>query len=843
MRTRPPSASHRSRPWSATVVLATALALAVTGATPAVASDVRVFQSFESDADLAGASVSLPASDRLGVVKEPTQGSSSLRLRAAPGSTAGATGSATLTLRAGTASLPSSDWSGHAAVGWDFFTDADRSATVGGVTVTDTAGASWAATYPIRARSWTPFNARLSDLRAAGVDVSSIASVAITMPRGDQPVNGYLDAMRFSGSYPYDQSAFGARAADALLHLGRHRQVLGSLSHRLADLDLRLGHRPNAADRRLRAKLVARQQKVADLQSTLRDGPRGQSAYQAFNNAVGAEEQAVPRLANLIEARRQNPTGDFGVDSADSMSLVYPKDVAFASTGRAPAVGMARGEYENTQAVVLPWDEQLRDVAVTVRSIRGPGAGRGMSAGVSPVGSLDTAPTDPSNRPLYSGWTPDPIRTDLRTADVAADDVQAYWVQLHADRTAAPGAYRVQLEVSARGKRPQTMTVTATVWPFAIDNDPKLATSFQYTPDITAALYGVTDPAAKERLTHQYWDFLDQFKIKPDQTYTVDGDPGVVDGFTVRPTPVKDVLYIKKHYGLRHFNALYLYAGFINPDKPATWQKQIDAWLGQLRTAMASYKAAGVDKYAYIYGFDEAKGPILKAAKMAFAQVKREFPDLPIMTTLRDNSMGIDSGLADVVDIWAPQQDLYDQQTAERTRARGDQAWWYPDINTGYPLPNWFNGYPPIDSRMLMGPMSHQAGVEGVLNYASNHWTPALRKDHPLLDDGIFSTWNPVTYGSTPGDGSLFYPGAKGPLPSIRLQNFRDGMEDYNLMEELKQRLADNPKAPASLRHRATAVLSARSVVDGKQHFTEDPRRYRAWRAEAAALVSELSTT
>ena len=33
-----------------------------------------------------------------------------------------------------------------------------------------------------------------------------------------------------------------------------------------------------------------------------------------------------------------------------------------------------------------------------------------------------------------------------------------------------------------------------------------------------------------------------------------------------------------------------------------------------------------------------------------------------------------------------------------------------------------------------------------------------------------------------PGDGQLLYPGAKEPLPSIRLANIRDGSEDYDYL-------------------------------------------------------------
>jgi hypothetical protein len=202
--------------------------------------------------------------------------------------------------------------------------------------------------------------------------------------------------------------------------------------------------------------------------------------------------------------------------------------------------------------------------------------------------------------------------------------------------------------------------------------------------------------------------------------------------------------------------------------------------------------------------------------------------------------MGVDTGLTGLVDIRAPQQDLYDQTVAERTRARGDQAWWYPDIGTGSPRPNWFNGYPPIDSRTLAGPMSFKAGVEGMLYYATNRW---LRSDHAnqlLVNDGILSAWKAATFNGTAGDGSMFYPGPNGPMASIRLENFRDGMEDYNLLWVLRQRLATDPHIPPPLRAHATALLVADDVVTDQRTFTEDAVRYRAWRTDVIATLVGL---
>ncbi|MEV5962769.1 glycoside hydrolase domain-containing protein [Kribbella sp. NPDC051952] len=792
-----------------------------------------VFQDFETDADLQGAIVSLPQ-DKLERTANPTHGGSGVKFTVAPAGTPGATASAGVNLYAGTPSLPVSDWSGHTVLGFDFFTELDYT-TVGRVTVRDQANKAWGLDYTISGRGWTPVDLRLSAITAAGVDISRIAYIGISIPRSKTPVTGHYDAFRLVDSYPYDETPYSDQATAQLLRLSDFDGVLSKLSRQLADLDRPLG--PGPTDARLRAQVEAAQAQCVALQDTLSAGPMTYAQYAPFNTAVTALQRSVPRLANTIQARLRDRHADFGLESADSMALVYPKDLPFTSTGPAPSVSLTRGEYESVQAVVLPFAEQLTGVQARVVSVSGPAGA--LTASVAPVGSLNVTPTSQYHRPTYAGWTPDPIRDDLHTVDVPADTIQPYWIRLKASPTAKPGSYKVKVAFTANGKHTRTMTVAANVWPVTVPDQPKLNTTFHFTPAIVNDLYGITDPAEQEATKHTYWSFLHDYKIEPDQLYTCPCIPSAPNPVIV-PTPVEDVVYIRDHYGLRDFNALYLWAGRLNPSKPETWQAQIDTWIAQLRTAMDSYRAAGVDKYAYVYGFDEASGPMLQAAKQTFAAVKAAFPDVPIMTTLRDNSMGVDTGLTGLVDIWAPQQDLYNQAVAERTRARGDQAWWYPDIATGSPLPNWFNGYPPIDSRTLMGPMSYKAGVEGVLYYATNRW---LRTDHAnqlLVNDGILSAWKAATFNGTAGDGSMFYPGPTGPMASIRLENFRDGMEDYNLLWLLSHDLSSSHHVPAVLKQHANKLLAAGDVVTDQRNFTEDPAHYRQWRADVIATTTAI---
>jgi hypothetical protein len=108
--------------------------------------------------------------------------------------------------------------------------------------------------------------------------------------------------------------------------------------------------------------------------------------------------------------------------------------------------------------------------------------------------------------------------------------------------------------------------------------------------------------------------------------------------------------------------------------------------------------------------------------------------------------------------------------------------------------------------------------------------------------------WNPATWRNDAGkahngDGQLLYPGPnRQPISSIRLENFRDGAEDYEYFWLLRDGVARLKKADA-IKHRALIAESEQAlavddvVVKDLTHFTDDPRVLRQARARIAHLI------
>lgn len=585
-----------------------------------------------------------------------------------------------------------------------------------------------------------------------------------------------------------------------------------------------------APDQWLRGQASQLSAQLDELQA---QGQQGDSDYQTALELVTEAKQmkwGIVRFGNFVDARSANPRSPFGLLTADSMTLVYPRDLPCqCSTGPA-SLSLAKGEYENIQAVVLPYGETLKGVDARVKSIIGPNgedvSTSALSVSVNPLGSVKLTPKlysipATANSPGdYYGWTPDPIRSDLDSVDVPAGRMQPYWIDVHAGPQAKPGVYRVSVTFSANGLKPETQRIDVDVWPISIPDRPELTTSLSTNPLNIYSTYSLTDPDEQAKMYDTYLDFMETFKIEPDNIY--------------RNTPptVDELLKIKQRWGLHHFNVLYIdpRVGF-DLSHPETWQKRVDYLLQTIGDAMQQYRQAGLVKYAYVYGFDESRPKYRELEKYILQQLKERFPDLPVMSTTLDRSLGEQSGLKNI-DIWVPGVQAFDQAAAVRAQQRGDKVYWYLHQGVRAPYPDWFNGYPPIDTRVLIGPMTHKFNLDGFLYYNITRWV-----DRSPMSDGILSSWDPRTFPTADGDGSLFYPGPEGPLASQRLENFRDGMEDYNLLNELQESIEQARDVPPKLLTRAKELLSGDGVVSTNKEYTKAAGVYRQWREDVAQMI------
>lgn len=114
----------------------------------------------------------------------------------------------------------------------------------------------------------------------------------------------------------------------------------------------------------------------------------------------------------------------------------------------------------------------------------------------------------------------------------------------------------------------------------------------------------------------------------------------------------------------------------------------------------------------------------------------------------------------------------------------------------GWPAhPNTLSYSPAVESRMMAW-LAASKGLDGFLRWAYNSWPADVFKD-PVF---IFSQ----------GDEYLVYPGPNGPMSSIRWEQLREGVEDFELISLLRAKTGETPQLRQAL-DLATRELDGRT--------------------------------
>ena len=439
---------------------------------------------------------------------------------------------------------------------------------------------------------------------------------------------------------------------------------------------------------------------------------------------------------------------------------LYSERVIKSGGGEPLRLQMARNEVEGLQLIFRA--ERTVALRLAVEQLAHQASGAAFSPDdidLLQVGYVLTK--RPDEYPVdFAGWWPDPLLPRGQFS-IRRGENQVAWLRLKTRKATVPGVYRGRVGVWADGQRLGAIPLELQVYDATLPDSTTVQTAFSLYGDMLQQVYGTERAAALRR---SYVDFIADHRINLDHLYR-------------RATPDLEELAVLAARGqLNAFNLLYL-------DASASYNRAgLKELAARLDPVVAHLHGLGLIDKAYIYGFDEVELDDFDKMQRVFAFIKKRYPQLRTATTARDPGLGLDSRLGDVVDIWVPLSAAYEGDTAAQARRVGAEVWWYICVSPTHPYANWFIEYPALEARLLWW-MAHQRGIGGFLYYAMNRW-PDQRA--PLRAD-VYGrvAWNPASFGTANGDGSLFYAGPDGPISSIRLENVRDGIEDYELLAQL----------------------------------------------------------
>ena len=314
------------------------------------------------------------------------------------------------------------------------------------------------------------------------------------------------------------------------------------------------------------------------------------------------------------------------------------------------------------------------------------------------------------------------------------------------------------------------------------------------------------------------WDIMLDHRLNPD------------DISRTTPPRIEDLLYARER-GMNRFNILNLVPQ-PKPDFKGLWvcfsspsvytDELFDEFKRRLDPYIAELRKHDLTKYAYAYGFDERGDEYNAIMARVHKFFKDNYPDVAFFTTsMMYKSLKANPERTDCYanDWYCPLTSVYDLELSDKLRAKGHQVWWYTCCGPKHPYANMATTeYPFIEGRLLAW-MSYLYRADGFLYWHVNMWQNAKRFDESSCYQPDFGV---LQVASMAGDGQFLYPGEKGPLPSIRFANIRDGSEDYDYLT----------MCGASSREECGKLIKSMT------EYTRDPALLREMRRQIAKRIT-----
>lgn len=294
------------------------------------------------------------------------------------------------------------------------------------------------------------------------------------------------------------------------------------------------------------------------------------------------------------------------------------------------------------------------------------------------------------------------------------------------------------------------------------------------------------------------------------------------------------------------------FSGFINGTDE--YRKLMKQYLGQFQDHLEANRWLGKE---YLYWIDEPKHGDYAFVREGMNTIYEAAPKLTRFIT--ENNPGPE--IMDVTDVGCPVLAKFDPEKSKEWIAKGREMWSYLMCWPKTPHVNLFIDSDAINMRMWLW-MSYRYGLSGILVWNSNVWN-AEGCSPPGVLQNIWE--DPMTYmdgHNTPagaaaeygnGDGMFFYPPNRdpnqdknkyltGPVPSVRLEILREGLDDYDYMIMLENRIKNALPAQQRLVGKAKKLLNfGLEVFTNEKQYTKDPAVLMGYRQQMGNLLEQFS--
>jgi len=486
-------------------------------------------------------------------------------------------------------------------------------------------------------------------------------------------------------------------------------------------------------------------------------------------------------------------------------------------------ISAAKNETESFQLAVIPLaDDGLKGIDLQWQDLVGQTSGAVIDRENLNIWRIGYVQIDESIRPSFPGEWPDPL-LPMAPMDLEADELGGIWVEIKVPGNAEADVYRGTISVSALDCEDVSVSLKVTVMDFALPEEHVFRTTTWVMPSSLKSRYG---PDKELEMFRTYCGAFLEHKISP--------------------LNVGKSYYKKDDYSVVDANiALALEGGLSTFEIPRLKGEELHRYCEHLR------EKNWFDK-AMIYGHkDEPAEEDYPAFREDSREIRKVEPDLKIFMAESPHP-----GLYGAVDVWWASMVDENRAFVRDRLGAGDEVWWY---RCGIPVRCRFNrpywefpsdaliDRPSIDARIFYW-MSWKFGMTpATFFWCGIQWGEMIPEDWPADGTPIVlpRQGSDVYSGTRNGDGWVMYPGAEGPLPSIRLKCIRDGIEDYEYLWVLAKRLDEircmtRPQGPNVIAETERLLAVSHELVVDTDYYAKDPERLLACRESIARQILKL---
>ena len=562
------------------------------------------------------------------------------------------------------------------------------------------------------------------------------------------------------------------------------------------------------------------------------------------------------RLENLLQETRKNFGHEdipFAIAEASSADKIFHSlDAGVpAFAGRSAArlkIESAKNEVEGIQLVLLGVKQPVTGLKLRVASAP---AEKAPVITLHGVDFLDTSKAlDTRYETPFKGEWPEVLANEL-PASLMPGEVRSVWINAEIAPDVPAGTYEYQLELSADGMNPVRIPLSVKVWNFALPVVPTLRTAMSNWDVFLLGYYAKfrkTPFTAEEKKA--FGDMLARFMLKhrmnPGYIYSMTAFSGNLIGY---PAPDRFAEYHR--LGLNAIPvAQFPMDGFSSTaDEMAAkyyTEEKVDRFMKAMKAYVELGEQQGVGDLFYVHAFDEIYAATHKKEKMKRLRAVRERLRETAPKIKVECITEVEPELIGLVDVWCPSismmarnpQSYWDRQKA------GEELWLYTCLGT----PGRDTGAPPsfvleesAAGMRLIGWICHFYKAEGFLYWAMARWhRNGSKGGKPYPEE----PWNVQYVNGYNGEACFLYPARsfdREPLSSVRLENLRDGFEDYEYLTLLAKAYEAKKAslAPEECKE-IEDLLAMKELVRSGLDYTDDSGLILDHRRKIAGWIEKL---